>query len=84
MTGVLKDMQKFNKLEEKGTANSKQNSEATTEKHGVMEEMVEVWYYGTQGACRQEWQEIKRERDSERYQEGSCSPQLGVEGRMMQ
>lgn len=35
-------MQKFNKLEEEGIENGQQNCSATTEKHGVMEELGKV------------------------------------------
>ena len=47
MTRVLKDLQKFNKLEKE---NGNKNSKVTTEKPGVMEEVEKVWCLWTQGA----------------------------------
>lgn len=78
----MKDLYKFNKLEEeKGKEDGNQNSKVTAEKHGVMEELGRVRCFWTQGTSRQEWQEMKADGDPRGNYEGPCPPQLGVEVR---
>lgn len=65
LTKVLKDLQKFNKLEkEKGQENGNKDSKVTTAKPEVMQEPGKVWCLWTQGAYRQEYQEMKGDRNS--------------------